>query len=240
VSDLHAIVERQDDRWLIVNRSEHGTYVNRQAIQTHVLENGDLVQVGAEVLLEYEAATAAPSRAAAAGLAPAGATPASDEPSSGWALPVRPSLLIGAGVYALLLVAAGIWLTRGSAERADQLTKERVDAVIESTAGYLQKVGCDRGTPAANPGDPAEEFHRISALACDAARESERAAAISDLAQRISEHFFSAWQLEQQQRWRDAERRYAQIMEMIPAIDCPSTRLAGTRRHEARKATQRD
>jgi hypothetical protein len=234
VSEVHATLERQQDDWVLVNVSPHGTYVNRDAVTRHTLRDGDQIQVGAENLLIY----AAPTRMRA------GREDAA-EAGSGLAQLLKldnPAVLAGLAVYAIVMLAGVVFLMSRGAEAPGAFSRAHVDQVLEATAEVLASEDfasqASVATPLLPAGDPAALYHRLLRVAA-AGDHSSQSALAEELAREAGSHVMRGWHLEGQRRWREAAQEYTQIIERLPDQRIAITRLALDRRRTARGQSNR-
>lgn len=221
VSPVHAVVERQGEGWVVRNQGVHATLVNGEPVQgTRVLAAGDVLQVGAETLLEL--AVAAPSRRARAQAPAVGARP-------WWQ---HPAVLAGIGVYLAAVVGFFVFLAGLDAERDRGLDFDTVGLATASTRDFLLSPEADgdgdaRG--ALDPhADPSHDFHALAALRREGQRsEAERLA--GRILQEVEADFFQAWQYEQRGAYALAIARYERILARVPTLRAPVTRLASAR-----------
>lgn len=218
VSPIHTVIELRGDLWVASNRGANGTLINEEGIQgSRTLAPGDLIQIGAETLLEFQVQKQKIRERQAK---------ATDGPVPLWR---RPAVLAGLGVYFVLLAALGLWFlsqdsSSVSAASASQAL-ERTKALIDSPkfAERFLEVDAALATSTGSEHDPAAEFYQLVA-ARQAGQDAEALA--TSLIERVDSGLFRAWSLEQQRRWFDAIAAYRELMEIAPSLRFPATQFA--------------
>lgn len=224
VSPVHTVLERRGGTWTAVNQGVNGTLVNGEPIEgARALAAGDMIQVGAETLLELVAggATRRERTERKAG-APAEAVP----------LWQRPAVIAGMAVYLLVIVGLFAFLAGLEGRRDAGLASADVDRAIEGTRAFLAgpALAADGGpeTPLDPDADLSHDFHALVAMA-RAGRDADAEALRERILGRLETEFFQAWQYEQRQEWAAATRRYERVLATVPTLRAPAARLATAR-----------
>jgi len=234
VSPLHAVIQCRDDGvWTITNRSVNSTLVNQAVIDTKPLEAGDVIQIGAETLLEFEAAQPAEPAKVRSKKADAVKRPWWKQ---SWAIALIAIYLTG-------LAAGGIYLSGRSGQgESIAISWHVADRVLKLTAEYFASPEFLDANAAADPAgvgaidrasEEASNYYRLVAARAQDGRQAPPGAVakglIDQLSANVGEHLARAWHLEGQHRWKDAAAEYEQIMASIPDIRAPAARFAAQR-----------
>ena len=225
ISEVHAVLGRQaDGNWAVTNKSPNGSFVNQKRIQTQILQEGDILQIGVETLIRLEnvgkAATTKKHKAIR-------------DTSSARAgrLGKRPGMIIGIGSYLLALVGAGIYLSAsGDAESELALLKSDVESALTETSETLHS----KWQALAMTGDGdvgltdtrTEEAHLYYSIVSAGTTDADRERAINELVRRAGDTFFLAWQMEQQGNEAGAREQYEIVIGLAPDLRLQITWLA--------------
>ena len=235
LSPLHAVLKIRDEgQWVIQNRSPNQTLVNDRIIDSRPLVVGDVIQIGAEILLKFEVA------------APSGK--GSSKPLGGHFtftqvanLLKKPSVAIGLLVYVgstFLLVSSIGGL--GTATESDW-SRLKLRNSITQTKMFLSSPknfvvstedrktlnqfglldGQTRDSNALSSYDRIVNFHRSQRPD----RNEILAREIDSLLTNIDLKLKQVWHLEQQQRWSEAASEYTLLVEALPNMALPLTKL---------------
>ena len=224
VSDVHAVLSKQaDGNWVASNKSPNGSFVNQKRIDTQLLREGDVLQVGAETLIQLENA-AKPEKKSKS-------SKKSESKSVGSGLlGKKPGLVVGIGVYLLILIAFGLYLSLGGDGAENKgLSRAEVVVALESTEKSLRdrweslSVSESSETRYLNDRD---EAHLYYAIISTSTSDVEREKAIKELLASLGDAFFRAWQLERQGNEAEAKRAYQQVVETAPELRLRTTWLA--------------
>lgn len=246
VAECHAVLDRRsDDVWIIKNHSVNGTFVNDERIDTRSLAAGDMIQIGPATTLEVHVETRGKGtqrRRERQGQGRQGAT-----------LLRRPGLLIGLGAYLLILVGVGVLLSRLDREMTPELSVYLVHRVMEESRAVLaaprtlpagERVAVDREAIIAANAEPAAHYYRWLAYKRHVTHgdmphdDTKEAAMIEDMLERVEQQLFRAWNLELQEQWGAAIAAYDKVLEIIPDIRVPITRLAVYRQRKLREGSK--
>lgn len=220
VSPQHAKISRRDDGlWMITNLSVNRTLVNQQVVETQQLESGDMIQIGAETLFEFEIidkkANKEEKKVAEKDTKP---------------LTQRPLIQISVAIYLLLIVVLGIYLKGFNRETTEiSLSAETVETILSESREYIvseefiratekiQIISSSWDTEAA-----ATYFELVSSLKPGSSAENADANPLLDeLLARSRDHLYSAWKYERQMRWQEAIHEYQTILKIVPDIRIP-------------------
>jgi hypothetical protein len=218
VSEVHATVEiGTDGRVTLRNRSPHGTFVNRDAVDVRQLQRGDRIQIGEGGIVEVQIGEDAVKREGA-------------KAKSG----KKPILMVVVVVYLLAMVALmGYLATRPKGPAA--VSGDAVAAALAKTRSELldKSWWIDQGhstTPQViSDLDPSGAYYAVQSLIASDAPPEQVAAKADLLLQRLQGMFQDARMLEQRERWKDARARYHQIIEAVPDSRLAITQLADAR-----------
>jgi hypothetical protein len=218
VSPQHAIIETTDGHSFVLrNRSSFGTFVNKSRVDIHTLANGDRIQIGEGALLEFNLGISDPK-----------------SKGKGSALSVK-KILIGTALVAYLCgMAWFVMVLQGISDSSDVLTSASLKKVLSDTGVELQAASTDgisSGTLGGAVDDqyPAAMYFRLRNAVQQGADPATVSSLSSGLLESVQTEFKDARVLEQQQRWKDAERHYRQILEMLPDNRLAASRLAASR-----------
>jgi len=227
VSPKHATINRRDDGlWMITNLSVNRTLVNQQEVDTQQLVSGDMIQVGAETLFEFEIIDKKNKKVVKDRKRTAGkeAKPFSR----------RPLIQIAIVVYLLLIVVAGV-VVKGLNESNNDisLSVEEVELVLQKSRAYFTSddfIETTTATPVSAATIETEHaagyFQLISSLkASDPSKQTEANPLLDELLTQSRDHLYRAWKYERQLRWNEAIDEYQTILASIPDIRIPLVRF---------------
>ncbi len=224
VSPVHTVIERRGSFWVASNQGMNGTLVNGAQIEgARTLAPGDVIQVGAETLIEFQVAESPSSKQKKKGRA-------EGEKRSLWKSPA----VIGGLVLYLGIMTAGFVVMSGlgSSKGEAGLPSELAQRVSNGTRSFLLsdealETGLGSSPAPDSAVDPAASYYALLAERRGDGTEVEELAARVVVA--VERELFQAWHLEQQGRPSHAIERYQKLMQMIPTLRSPSTRLAAAR-----------
>jgi len=228
VSPEHAIINRRDDGlWMISNLSVNRTLVNQQEVDTQQLVSGDMIQIGAETLFEFEVvdkkAKKEKSRPRAKKTGP---------------ISRRPMVQVALLAYLLLLVVAGVVLKGMSTSGNDiTLSAEEVDSVLAASRTYLTSDEYIHATSritlpirSIKTEDAALYYQLVSTLTPEGSTTPSDSGPLLDaLLEDSRNHLYRAWKYERQLRWKRAIEEYQAVLAAVPDIRIPLVRFV-TRR----------
>ena len=223
VSGVHTVIENRSDVWVVTNRGATGTLVNENAIAgTQRLADNDLIQVGAETLLEFDTV----------------AVRQTEKPTGPVPFYQRPIVVAGAVAYLIAMLVL-FWLISGPGDVArGELTPELKDQVIAAAQRFLSDETQLLAGPAYDPkllqaaardADPAATYYAIVAATQNGQPTEELIRQVSD---HIDAQLYRAWQYESQHRYSDAIAIYENLAATIPTIRCKATAFAVQRIRE--------
>ena len=225
ISDVHAVLGRQaDGNWAVTNKSPNGSFVNQKRIQTQILQEGDVLQIGVETLIRLEN-VGKPAKIKR--------DKSKQDRSSVRAglLGKRPGMMIGISAYLLALVAAGVYLST-SGDSVDELAllKSDVESALAETSDTLQSkwqalAMSDDGDASATD-TRTEEAHLYYSIVSAGTTDADRERAINELVRRAGDTFFLAWQMEQQGNEAGAREQYEIVIGLAPDLRLQITWLA--------------
>lgn len=226
VSPKHATINRRDDGlWMISNLSVNRTLVNQQEVETQQLVSGDMIQIGAEALFEFEVIDKNAKKTKKV-------TKDQKHPTGKEAKPFtrRPLIQIAIMVYLLLIVIAGFVVKELNRNNNDiSLSVEEVELVLQNSRAYFTSdvfVETTIATPVSATSIETEQaagyFQLISSLkASDSSEQTEANPLLDELLVQSRDHLYRAWKYEHQLRWNDAIDEYQAILATIPDIRIP-------------------
>ncbi len=221
VSPKHASISRRDDGlWMVSNLSVNRTLVNQQEIDTQQLVSGDMIQIGAETLFEFEVINK-------------NAKKVRKKPTVKEAKPVsrRPLIQIALVVYLLLIVVAGFVIKSMNSSNNDiALSMEEVEVILADSRDYFRSDEFIRATVIApvsdamsDTEDAAQYFKLVSQLKSGDTPlpASDIDPLLDELLNSSREQLYRAWKYERQLRWAEAITEYRGILASIPDIRIP-------------------
>ncbi len=225
VRPQHAVLEQEGQAgpWTLRNAGGRGVLVNQQSVSSAVLQDGDLIQIGAATLLGFHV-TGVAARKPTTGATTRRA--------------VHPALLAMLGVVTTLALAFLILAPRpGQSDQDDPnaLTPTLLTTVLQGTRDCLLSDDLLNGysRPMARfdaSSEPATRFYVLIALRqrdTDAAKVTEWVD--QQMLGPVRQQFTQAWLLETQGRLTEARQSYGRIAEALPDLRCPATRYAAFR-----------
>lgn len=257
VSPLHAVLKlRDEDQWVIQNRSPNQTLVNNQVVDTKPLVVGDSIQIGASNLLRFDVVSKKPSKDTKL-------DDGGDKTSALAALMKKPAVLAGLVFYVVLLVVV-FSLLSGKSDEIDpsNWNRARIGFAINESTEYL--IGApleiakqDEGESAkptvqADSEPSAEEVTEKEAVekvdenisydeilrlraAPDLEDQGQLQKMTISLMADVSAKLEHTWHLEQQGRWRDVITSYNNVLNLVPDINLPITKMVVERKRWAEK-----
>jgi hypothetical protein len=229
MSEVHAVInKRSDGSWFVTNRSPSGTFLNRTRVDSHVLANGDFIQFGSEVLVQFAVDETAKKKRGF-GKGADGSKAGGKKVSS--MLSDRPGVVIGVGAYLLAMVALiGFFAFGDFSNEEPALGLDDVSAAVERTRTILlaQKEIEPKYRATTNTDDSAL-FYSIIASAKLPDGDNQREQRIDRLVTQLDERFFVAWNHEKRKQLEKAIEEYEKIVRMAPDIRIPTTQLASKR-----------
>lgn len=226
VSPKHATITRRDDGlWMITNLSVNRTLVNQQEVDTQQLVSGDMIQVGAETLFEFEVIDKKAKKAKKEIKDLKHDAGKQTKPFSR-----RPLIQIAIVVYLLLIVVAGV-VVKGLNENNNDisLSIEEVELVLQKSRAYFISddfIETTTATPVSATAMETEHaagyFQLISSLkAGESSKKIQANPLLDELLAQSGEHLYRAWKYERQLRWNEAIDEYQAILATIPDIRIP-------------------
>lgn len=229
VADVHAMIERRAEQWVISNRSVNGTLVNAVRVDSKVLVADDIVQIGAGTLLAFEVREPKKKKAKAPkeGRATGGA-----QGAAAWLR--NPAVLVGGGAYLVAIVLFFWWLSglRGTGDFAP-IGADEANRIVARLEAELAKRFPGEGSAtertAADPADPGAAFHELRALEAGASTDARARELVATISQRVRAELFAAWELEAQGRYREAMEHYRAVQAAVPDWSVEAPRYAAQR-----------
>jgi len=242
VSPEHAIISRREDGlWRLQNKSVNRTLVNQQAVDSRQLESGDLIQVGAETLLEFEILKKKEKEKSKR-------TKREKSGAGAAGLLKRPGLVLGFAFYIFVLIAGGFYLQSVTGESTGtSLSAREAKRALTLTRTFLNSATFSQAAPtiaassaATGQSEDASGYYRLAFLLNENSAANSLAAEqlIDKMLEEGRAHLALAWHYEEQQRWQSAIAVYREIMAMMPDIRVPLVKLAVRRISELEKLSE--
>jgi hypothetical protein len=124
ISRIHAEIELVDGHYVLQNKSNSGTFVNNNLVETRRLASGDRIHLGELYALEFTE-DLGESRAARGGLR-------------------GKKLIIGGAVYLALLAGLAIFLSRSPSRNSAALSGEKIQQVMQQYTNYTSQSNLPR------------------------------------------------------------------------------------------------
>lgn len=245
VSSEHAVLKlRDEDQWVLTNRSSNQTLVNDQIIDTKPLVVGDRIQVGATNLLKFDVV---PTKAKK--------VKTSSDGKSQFANVVgeylkKPAVIVALVFYIIVLFVIFTFLGGQDREgNIDGWNRLEIDAVIEKSTSYLLERSNFVRAPIEdeNSSLTVDQIYKAARKmqgydsivwlhqSADAEADGPLSEAVSDLMAQVQDKLLQIWHLEQQGRWSEVVDGYEEVSAMIPDINLPITRSVIERQRWAGK-----
>ncbi len=239
VSEEHAVLnKRTDGLWTVTNRSINGTLLNQKAVNTNTISPGDLIQIGSEILLKVEAVKEKKRSK----------KEKTKKEKSGNSLLQRPGVIAGVGFYLLVLAGLAVFLSGiDGKDKELRLSPEVAERTLQRTQNFLASDKVLKGIsnivvqPLDKNTDLSTQYYHLLAMAKkrQATGKEQPGEKEQQLIEKITtlarEHFFQAWSLEVQRKWKQAFIEYGKVMDVVPDIRVPVTQLAAFRRTKLEK-----
>lgn len=215
VSPVHTVIEMRGDLWVASNRGANGTLINEKPIEgSRTLAPGDVIQVGAETLLEFRIQKVATR---------------SSEPGGPVPLWRRTPVVVGLGVYLAAMVALIVFL--GARPDGPQITSQTRQQVLEDSREFLVGATLGGGSAELAGGldpqrDAATVFYQLAAARSRGAGSDQTETLVDELLEATDALLFQAWLAEQSGNRAQAVRAYRKIVDMLPTMRCPATSFA--------------
>lgn len=214
VSGSHASIEAgADGSYVLRNRSPFGTLVDRVRVDVHQLADGNRIQIGAAALVEFKAGP--PAKAPAAGGKK------------------KTFMYVLGGAYLLAMIGLAIFLQGLGSSDAGGISAASIDEALEDTRSLFDPARKDVARPSqpvtVDESDLTAPYYRV----VNAQLRGEDAAAVN----RDKDNFIGvlrtelqeASALERQERWKEADTRYRELMQRVPDPRAKVVRLAAER-----------
>lgn len=236
VSPEHAVLKlRDENQWVLQNRSSNQTLVNNQVIDTKPLVVGDSIQVGASNLLKFDLV---PVKSKKEKNASDGQSQFTNVVTS---YLKKPAVIVGLTFYLILLLLVFSLLSNSSKDRiSSDWSRASIDTVIESSSNYLlersnfvappsddgvlveSKLSADQISSAAKKLSGYDAIIWLHQNTFDQ-QDSPLPQMVDELMQELQEKLTQIWHLEQQGRWAEVVTDYEEALTMVPDINLPIT-----------------
>ncbi len=234
LSRRHAeLTQNKQGDWTLSSLSVNDTRVNQAKIDSRVLENGDILQLGTETRLQFDAnkKTQAKDR-----------QKQKPKSTSAWKMTRRTLVIAGISVYLVAFLMAIIFLSNWESEKKQaELSQAAVQQALKDTEKQLlSSAGAGCGTVGmviseTIPIHADNLYYRLLQLKDSGKNKAQVKAVAEDLMNKIRNNWFQVWRLEGQGQWQDAMTHYRVLAGQMPDIRCPSTRMAMARLDDIEK-----
>lgn len=125
ISRIHAEIELVDGHYVLQNKSNSGTFVNDNLVETRRLASGDRIMLGELYALEFtedggDSAAGAPGKLRGK------------------------KLIIGGAIYLMLLVGLAVFLSRSPSRNSAALSGEKIQEVLQQYTNYTSQLKLPR------------------------------------------------------------------------------------------------
>jgi pSer/pThr/pTyr-binding forkhead associated (FHA) protein len=221
VSDEHFIIRIRDDgNWIAENKSEYGTLVNTQRVETRILSDGDKIQVGTGNILVFSSAESTVTKVLV------------DDDGGGGLSGKK----IGIGVAILLYVAAMIYgamvLTADdSAGTRTGIGIARIESAVAGTMEYMQGKTLAtntqvKGARTVDKAAPSHRYFTILDLQSSGGKPAELESEYQALVEELNAKMYVVYQLMAVGRTKEALKILDEVYAMVPDVRAPITVLS--------------
>lgn len=132
---------------------------------------------------------------------------------AGGGFKLSPAMMIGGGVYGLVLIAAGLFFALGPDEAGEAPIFSKADlvAAIDEDISLIRDGSSKAGRSAGLLGRP-RSFDDLAIYFASSKSAEEKTAGVSAFRDEILADFFTAWRLEKQDRWDEALVQYESLL----------------------------
>jgi pSer/pThr/pTyr-binding forkhead associated (FHA) protein len=221
VSDEHFIIRIRDDgNWIAENKSEYGTLVNAQRVETRILSDGDKIQIGTGNILVFSSAESTASK-----------VPVDDDGGSGLS-----GKKIGIGVAILVYVAAMIY--GAMVLTGDDSTGTRtsigiagIESAVASTLEFMQgkvlKTNTEvKGARTVDKAAPSYRYFNILDLQRRGVNPAELESEYQALEKELNTKMYAVYQLMSAGRNKAALKILDEVYSTVPDVRAPITVLS--------------
>jgi pSer/pThr/pTyr-binding forkhead associated (FHA) protein len=220
VSDEHFIIRIRDDgNWIAENKSEYGTLVNAQRVETRILSDGDKIQIGTGNILVFSSAESTATEVPV------------DDGGSGLS-----GKKIGIGVAILVYVAAMIYgamvLTGDdSTGTRTAIGIARIESTVASTLEFMQgktlKTNTEvKGARLVDKAAPSYRYFKILDLQTRGVNPAELESEYQALGKELNTKMYAVYQLMSAGRNRAALKILDEVYATVPDVRAPITVLS--------------
>lgn len=220
VSDEHFMVRVRDDgNWVAENKSEYGTLVNAQRVETRILSDGDNIQIGTGNVLVFTSAESIVKEVASSG---------GDSNFSAKKLGIGVAIL----AYVAVMVYGAMVLTGDSTTGGKpSLGIGRIDTAVTDTLEYmkgqsLKTSALAEGTRTVDKAVPSYSYFRILDLQSSGDNAGELEAEYQVFEQDLHNKMYSVYQLIASGRTKAALSLLNEVYATVPDVRAPITVLA--------------
>ncbi|MFT4824319.1 MAG: pSer/pThr/pTyr-binding forkhead associated (FHA) protein [Halioglobus sp.] len=222
VSDEHFIIRIRDDgNWIAENKSEYGTLVNAQRVETRILSDGDKIQIGTGNILVFSSAESTVREVPV------------DDGASGSSLSGKK---IGIGVAIFVYVAAMIYgamvLTGGdSTGTRTAIGIAQIESAVASTQEFMQgktlKTNTEvKGARRVDKAAPSYRYFKILDLQSRAGNPAEIESEYQALEKELNTKMYAVYQLMSAGRNKAALKILDEVYATVPDVRAPITVLS--------------
>jgi len=221
VSELHATIERGvDSGWVIKNNSPHGTYVNENKVETALLTDRAIVQIGTGNRFEFVS------------------TPVTiDNPIKTEKKKTKNKntkyLYIGLAVAAIyipgFIYVLNLAKEAGTAQVQDTFTLSEVASVLASSNEYLINNNVNFESPAVEQNNQMEYSKNYYMLSDSSLSESKKEELIEEILSTTKGYLFNAHRFNQMDSKSRAIDELGKAMKVVPDPRFPATQFAASK-----------
>jgi Inner membrane component of T3SS, cytoplasmic domain len=215
VSENHASIEAgADGTYVLRNRSSFGTLVDRVRVDVHELADGNRIQIGAAALVEFKAGPPAKAAGAAGGKK-------------------KTTMYVLGGFYLVAMIGLAVFLQGISNSDSHGISGTAIAETLDDTRSLFDPARKDVARPSQpvviDDSDLTAPYYRI----VNAQLRGEDAAAVKvrvdEFIGVLRADLQEASALERQERWKEADARYRELMQRVPDPRAQIARLAAGR-----------
>lgn len=215
VAENHASIEAAaEGSYVLRNRSPFGTLVNKARIDVHALADGERIQIGAAALVEFRAGAPTKTRT---------------DVTSG--KKVMYGVLGAAYLVAMGVLAVVLQNMRGDDQGG--IAESEITSALEDTRAMLDPERKDVARPSAaviiDDSDPTAPYYAVLNAQLGGEDPAAIEKQVDEFVNLLGTRLREASAFERQERWVEADRKYRNVMQMLPAQPSPVSMLAARR-----------